>query len=603
MATFLVTNSKASGKGSLAWAINKANDQAGDDVVKFDGSLAGKTIRPLNTLTLTDNVQIIGIQSGGGLPKITISGDRDKSGTGNAGDLGIIFDVQNNANVDFFGLKITSGFALGADAVSPGASGDLAVAGLRVATGSLTIEDSIITRNTAIAGDGSSAAVPSFNPGALACGGIYVASGANLTVLDSTISNNSATGGSAAYTTGFTGNRGGSAGGGIWNDGGSVTINGSMFTDNTATGGAGGGTNYAAGTGGNGGGATGGVYQYNGTTTGDAGFYNCVVFGGAAGTGNTPGNVGQAGPGYIYTGGTFSLVCHDESSPPQRFGTNGADNVQVLYDAVYAGRCGNDTFNNSAGHTSYARGGGGDDVFNWAGAPLDGWGANGGSGSDRFKFFGNVGGTSTNPGIFDGGRGIDTSDFSAVTSGGVVVDLSSQSTNQNLDLKNVENVIGTNLVGAFDSISGNNFNNTIRGFNGPNNINGFGGNDMLIGGNQVDNIDGGRGNDLIKTGRGNDNVDGEQGNDRIFLQGGNNSIFAHDNCDRDNIFGFRDNHNTLFLQDDLWGGKNMTVNQVINKFGSFHNGVLNLNFGHGNEIDIHGLPSLNAFKNDCSIFP
>src|SRR6185436_19992375 len=55
---FTVKNTHNSGKGRLLWAINKANNTLGDDVILFKESLAGKTIKISSTLEITEGVTI-----------------------------------------------------------------------------------------------------------------------------------------------------------------------------------------------------------------------------------------------------------------------------------------------------------------------------------------------------------------------------------------------------------------------------------------------------------------------------------------------------------------------------------------------------------------
>lgn len=121
---------------------------------------------------------------------------------------------------------------------------------------------------------------------------------------------------------------------------------------------------------------------------------------------------------------------------------------------------------------------------------------------------------------YDGGRGTDTVNYSAMASG-VTVDLSTGTVSgpANQKLIAIENIVGSS---GDDVITGNGGANVINAGDGDDVINGGAGNDqmtgvagddILIGGVGNDRVNGGDGNDLLIDGSGNDTYDGGVGYD------------------------------------------------------------------------------------------
>jgi Ca2+-binding RTX toxin-like protein len=121
---------------------------------------------------------------------------------------------------------------------------------------------------------------------------------------------------------------------------------------------------------------------------------------------------------------------------------------------------------------------------------------------------------------YDGGRGTDTLDFSAMSSG-VIVDLAAGTATGpgNQKLIAIENVVGSS---GDDVITGNSGANVINAGDGDDVVDGGAGNDrmtgvagddILIGGAGNDRVSGGDGNDVIIGGAGNDTYDGGAGYD------------------------------------------------------------------------------------------
>ncbi|MBC7968377.1 MAG: hypothetical protein H7Z17_20930, partial [Fuerstia sp.] len=178
------------GDVSLREAIELANSQAGTDEIRFAGSLSGGTITlGIGQLLVTDSLTI----TGPGASSLTVSG----------GNSFRVFDLQSSPNVIISGLTISGGRT-----TVNGQSGG----GIR-STGTLQLLNSVVTNN-------------STTGGAAMGGGIFQING-SLTITDSTVSGNS--------TTGI-----GASGGGISAVSGGVMISGSTISGNTSTAHAGG---------------------------------------------------------------------------------------------------------------------------------------------------------------------------------------------------------------------------------------------------------------------------------------------------------------------------------------------------------------------------
>ncbi len=178
------------GATSLREAIAYANENATEDTITFDPSLAWRTIRLMSgELTITDPTRMTTI-AGLGAYQLTVSGN----------DTSRVFHIASGATVHISGLTITQGRALDTgqgdlDGSSGGISNE----------GTLALADCTVCENTA-----------AYDGGGIGNGGV-------LTIVGSTLSENSA----AQY------------GGGIANTG-TLTIANSTLSENSATGGGGG---------------------------------------------------------------------------------------------------------------------------------------------------------------------------------------------------------------------------------------------------------------------------------------------------------------------------------------------------------------------------
>jgi Ca2+-binding RTX toxin-like protein len=108
------------------------------------------------------------------------------------------------------------------------------------------------------------------------------------------------------------------------------------------------------------------------------------------------------------------------------------------------------------------------------------------------------------------------------------------------NVRNIENIIGTDNPAWADVLVGDEDGNRIEGLAGADTIYGEGGNDLLVGADGDDVADGGDGNDTIDLGPGNnfgfagagiDTVIGNSGQDVLFGQGDNDSLSGGDALD------------------------------------------------------------------------
>ncbi|MEL7331986.1 MAG: calcium-binding protein [Cyanobacteria bacterium J06560_2] len=87
--------------------------------------------------------------------------------------------------------------------------------------------------------------------------------------------------------------------------------------------------------------------------------------------------------------------------------------------------------------------------------------------------------------------------------------------------RNADEILGLN---GNDTLSGRQGADTINGGNGNDKLMGDQGNDRLIGSVGNDRLEGGSGEDILDGGQGNDRLDGGQGNDRLIAGGGNDIL-------------------------------------------------------------------------------
>lgn len=118
----------------------------------------------------------------------------------------------------------------------------------------------------------------------------------------------------------------------------------------------------------------------------------------------------------------------------------------------------------------------------------------GGNNDDIFEFFDEIQNQTEDKGYLDGKNGIDTLNLQGIKERDVVLSLDQNvKVSSNLpELRNIENVIGSNQA---DTIHGNSENNVFFGYNGDDNLYGYAGNDTLYSGKGKDFLSGGANND------------------------------------------------------------------------------------------------------------
>ena len=248
-ATFTVANLNDSGPGSLRQAILDANATADDDTIAFQSGLSGTITLTSGEFVISSNLAI----NGPGADVLAVSGNKAWR----------IFIINPGASVTIEGLTLKDG------ATSDGGGGGIYNDG-----SALTVNNSILSANTAFYGSG-----------------IYNDRG-TVTLYNSVLNNNSATTGGSIYNNDgiltinnstLNGNSTSSFGGGIFNTGAMTIVNSTLSGNST--------------------GYSGGGISNNGTAT----IINSTL------SGNLVTNDGQGGGG---TGGGI------ESSGPLRLGNS-----------------------------------------------------------------------------------------------------------------------------------------------------------------------------------------------------------------------------------------------------------------------------------------
>jgi hypothetical protein len=328
------SNFNAASVSDLIADINAANLTAEADTITL---VAGKTF----TLTAVNN----STDGANGLPvvaaneNLTIIGNGDVIERSTAKGMSAfrLFDVAAGGSLTLQNLTLQGGLAFGG-ALAFGVSAQGAAV---YSQGTLILNGVTVQNNTAQGQDGVSAF--GFNlPGYAAAGGGLYSSGI-LTVTGCTIYNNAAIGGrgvNAGSTGGSTdggvswpASPGGSGyGGGFYVAGGTVTISGSNFTQNTALGGAGGdGAN-----GGNGFG--GGLYAAGGTVTVQSSSVtsNTAQGGAGGGKGNGKGAAGQGIGGgiYIAPGASVGLDAFTIGHVKKNHASTSDNDIYGSYDVI-----------------------------------------------------------------------------------------------------------------------------------------------------------------------------------------------------------------------------------------------------------------------------
>lgn len=170
---------------------------------------------------------------------------------------------------------------------------------------------------------------------------------------------------------------------------------------------------------------------------------------------------------------------------------------------------------------------------------------------------------------------------------------------------------------ASDRVDGNGANNNIKLNSGNDFANGKGGNDVIRGNAGSDQIKGGGGTDKLYGGTGSDKIWGEGGNDSLFGEDGNDRLNGGQGNDvltggrgydtfifqsgRDTVVDFRDDQDTLAIDNALWGNKSLTKAQVLAMAKVTSTGDIRFDFAGDHELVIRNLTDVNDLMNDLTI--
>lgn len=110
-------------------------------------------------------------------------------------------------------------------------------------------------------------------------------------------------------------------------------------------------------------------------------------------------------------------------------------------------------------------------------------------------------------------------------------------------------------------------------------------------------LDGNVGNNLLVGGAGNDVLNGARGNDT--LRGGSGSDTFVFSLGRDVVQDFQDNIDTIQLSRSLWGGANLSVQQVLG-MASVVAGAVVFDFSNGHSLRVEGVNRVAALSDDLT---
>lgn len=166
---------------------------------------------------------------------------------------------------------------------------------------------------------------------------------------------------------------------------------------------------------------------------------------------------------------------------------------------------------------------------------------------------------------------------------------------------------GTDATNGPDVLDGTSGADTILGKGGADDISGGAGNDSIKGGAGNDTVDGGAGADVLNGdagkdklngGAGNDMIEGDAGNDILRGAAGRDQFIFGKGDGKDRVVDFRDNVDTLVLDDALWRG-DLSAKKVIEKFGEQVGDDFVLTFGKSS-ITLSGFEG-DDLRNDLDI--
>ncbi len=149
-----------------------------------------------------------------------------------------------------------------------------------------------------------------------------------------------------------------------------------------------------------------------------------------------------------------------------------------------------------------------------------------------------------------------------------------------------------------DHADGQKGKDVIQGDGGADRLRGGEGADRLLGNFGIDKLWGDKGNDvllggaqgdLLQGGLGNDTLNGGDGNDRFVFNSGH-----------DAVTDFQDDEDTLVLNSSLWGGKKLTLHEVLDFADLTKGGGIRFDFGN-HTLRIDDMTNIEALRDDLHI--
>lgn len=155
-----------------------------------------------------------------------------------------------------------------------------------------------------------------------------------------------------------------------------------------------------------------------------------------------------------------------------------------------------------------------------------------------------------------------------------------------------------------DYLSGANGKDRLEGEDGKDVLAGGGGRDSLFGGAHKDVLFGQAGHDRMFGGKGNDQLDGYKGRDLLVGGAGKDTFIFDLDSGIDRIRDFRDDVDTLELDDALWGGSALTGAEVVDAFADIVEADVVFAFDGGQTIRLLGFAATGtaALTDDITIF-
>ncbi|WP_158589806.1 calcium-binding protein [Gemmobacter lutimaris] len=150
-------------------------------------------------------------------------------------------------------------------------------------------------------------------------------------------------------------------------------------------------------------------------------------------------------------------------------------------------------------------------------------------------------------------------------------------------------------------IKGKGGNDTITDLFGSNKVDGGSGRDEITTGAGRDTLLGGGGNDTLSGGAGNDRITGGGGADDLTGGAGRDAFVFARGMGTDTVTDFAKGFDRLVLNDNLWGGLDLTKRQVVSQFATDTGDDILLDFGARGKIVLEDVASLNKLWNSIEI--